>query len=248
MTDIVVTKETIWRAAGTYGATLSSKSSLLEEARMFLTTYAQLGDTTEASKELVDTVLPQRSRETRTTIVGILRMRLVRWNPPTWVLEDLVSFAYDSNPDTLRVALLLHTARQDRVLYDFTQEVIVPRWYSRNYKIMRSDVQGFLDKAQEDHPEILKWSFATREKLSRNALTVLRDGKLLKGEAQKHIVSPHVPTQVARHLVRLLLAEGIAEEDVAQHPDWGLWLWDEEQARKAIAMVTTQEQVEWRTA
>ncbi len=248
MTDIVVTKETVWRAVGTYGATLSSKSSLLEEARLFLTTYAQLGDTTEASKELVDTVLPQRSRKTRTTIVGMLRIRLVRWNPPTWVLEDLVSFAHDSNPDTLRVALLLHTARQDRVLYDFIQEVIVPHWNSRSYKIMRSDVQGFLDKAQEDHPEILKWSFATREKLSRNALTVLRDGKLLKGEAQKQIVSPHVPAQVARHLVRLLLGEGVAEEDVARHPDWGVWLWDEEQARKAIAMVTVQEQVEWRTA
>lgn len=243
-----MTKETVWRAADTYRATLSSKSSLLEEARIFLTTYAQLGDITEASKELVDTILPQRSRETRTTIVGILRMRLVRWNPPTWVLEDLVSFAHDSNPDTLRVALLLHTARQDRVLYDFIQEVIVPHWNSRIYKIMRSDVQGFLDKAQEDHPEILKWSFATREKLSRNALTVLRDGKLLKGEAQKHIVSPHVPTQVARHLVRLLLAEGVAEEDVVRHPDWGVWLWDEEQAQKATAMVTKQEHVEWRTA
>jgi Putative inner membrane protein (DUF1819) len=248
VTDSVVTQETVWRAAGTYGATLSSKSSLLEEARIFLITYARLGDATEASKALVDTVLLQRSRKTRATIVGILRMRLIRWNPPLWVLDDLVSFAQDSNPDTLRVALLLHTARQDRLLYDFVQQVVIPRWYAHTYKIMRSDVQGFLDKAQEDHPEILKWSFATREKISRNALTVLRDGKVLKGEAQKHIVSPHVPTLVARHLFHLLLAEGVAEEDLARHPDWGLLLWDEEQAQKTIAMVTAQEQVEWRTA
>ncbi|GAC1404720.1 MAG: hypothetical protein NVSMB49_23450 [Ktedonobacteraceae bacterium] len=247
MTHLTVTKETVWRATGSYGVTLASKASLLEEAKILLTTYAQLGDMAEASKSLIDTVLPQRSRATRATIVGILRMRLVRWNPPAWVLNDLVSFAWNANPDVWRVALLLHTARQDRVLYDFVQKGIVPLWYSAIYQVMRSDVQGFLDTAQEDHPEILKWSFATREKLSRNALTVLRDGNLLKGKVNKHIVAPHVPMQVAHHLVRLLLAEGIAEEDIAHHLDWRLWLWDEAQAQKAVAMMTAQGHDAWRT-
>lgn len=248
MANIATTRETHWRAAGTYLPTLASKSSLVEEARIFLTTYAQSPNTTEASKALIDTMLPQRSRDTRVTIVGILRMRLVRWNPPPWVLNDLVSFARDANPDTLRVALLLHTARQDRLLYDFVQQVVVPRWYSGTYKVMRSDVQGFLDAAQEDHSELLKWSFATREKLSGNVLTVLRDDKLLKGEVNKHIITPYIPMQVARHLVHLLIAEGIAKEEMARHLDWRLWLWNEEQAQKAIAMVTTQEHMAWRTA
>ena len=248
MTHIAVTKETIWRATGTYSPKLASKSSLVEEARLFLTTYAQSGDIAEASKVLIDTILPQRSRETRATIVGILRTRLVRWKPPSWVLDDLVTFACDANPDTLRLALLLHTARQDRLLYDFVQQVIVPRWYSGMYKVIRSDVQGFLDKAQEEHSEVLGWSYTTRQRLSNSVLTVLRDCRLLKGEANKHIVAPYVPIQVAHHLIHLLIAEGVAEENMAQHPDWQLWLWDEEQVRKAIAMVTTQERMAWRTA
>ncbi len=77
---------------------------------------------------------------------------------------------------------------------------------------------------QEEHPEVLGWSYTTRQRLSNSVLTVLRDCKLLKGEAQKHIVAPHVPLQVARHLVRLLFAEGVVEEDMAQYPDWHLWL------------------------
>ncbi|GAC1435286.1 MAG: hypothetical protein PVS3B3_20640 [Ktedonobacteraceae bacterium] len=247
MTYFAVTKETVWRAMGTYGATLASKASLVEEAKLFLTTYAQLGDVPKTSKVLVDTVLPQRSRETRITIVNILRMRLVRWNPPVWVLDDLVSFAHDAHPDVFRVALLLHTVRQEKVLYDFVQQVVVPHWYSGMHKIMRSDVQGFLDLAQEDHTELLRWSFATREKLCRNALTVLRDGKLLKGEVKKNIVAPYIPSQVVHHLVHLLVAEGIAKEDIARHPDWHLWLWDEEQAQHALATVTTQDYIAWRT-
>ncbi len=247
MTDVAVTKETLWRATGSYSPKLASKASLVDEAKLFLTTYAQLGDLSATSKVLIDTVLPQRSRETRATIVGVLRIRLVRWNPPSWVLDDLVSFARDSNPDTLRLALLLHTARQERVLYDFVQQVIVSRWYAGMYKVIRSDVQGFLDIAQEEHPEVLRWSYTTRQRLSNSVLTVLRDCRLLKGEINKHIVTPHIPMQVAHHLVRLLLAEGIANEDIAHHPDWRLWLWDEAQAQKVVAMVTAQEQDTRRT-
>lgn len=242
----LVTKETVWRATGTYSPKLASKAGLVEEAKLFLTTYAQLGSLSATSKALIDGILPQRSRETRATIVGILRKRLVLWNPPAWVLEDLNSFACDTNPDTLRVALLLHTARQERVLYDFVQQVVVSHWYSGVYRLVRSDVQGFLDQAQEEHSEVLGWSYTTRQRLSNSVLTVLRDGRLLKCEVNKHIITPHIPSQVVRHLIHLLVAEGIAKEEIAQHPDWQLWLWDEAQTQKAI-VATTQEQMAWRT-
>ena len=247
MTYLVVTTETTWRATGTYSPKLASKASLVEEAKLFLITYARLGDISATSKALVDGVLPQRSRETRATIVGVLRRRLVLWNPPTWVLDDLVSFASDTNPDTLRVALLLHTSRQERLLYDFVQQVLVPHWYAGMHKVIRSDVQGFLDTAQEEHPEVLGWSYTTRQRLSNSVLTVLRDGRLLKGEVNKHIVAPYIPSQVARHLIHLLIVEGIAKEDIAQHPDWRLCLWDEAQAQKAVDTVTMQDYIAWRT-
>jgi len=247
VTYLAATKETVWRATGTYSPKLASKAGLVEEAKLFLTTYAQLRNLSATSKALVDGVLPQRSRETRATIVGILRRRLVLWNPPTWVLDDLVSFASDTNPDTFRVALLLHTSRQERLLYDFVQQVLVPHWYAGMHKAIRSDVQGFLDTAQEEHPEVLGWSYTTRQRLSNSVLTVLRDGRLLKGEVNKHIVAPYIPSHVVRHLIHLLVAEGIAKEDIAQHPDWHLWLWDEAQAQKAVDTVTTQDYIAWRT-
>jgi len=239
------TKEILWRTVAHYSPTLASKSSLLEETKLFLASYTQTGSTKLASQMLIDTVLPQRSRQTRKTIVRILRTRLVQWNPPSWVLDELALFAQDQHPDTFRLAMLLHIARQDRLLYDFVQQVIVPRWYAKTYKVLRSDVQGFLDDVQEEHLEITHWSYTTREKLSRNALTVLRDCKLLKGDAYKHIVSPTVPQQVVRHLIHLLLAEGINADNLAHHPDWQLWLWDHVQAQKAVDMVIRQEQTSW---
>jgi hypothetical protein len=240
-----VTKEVLWRTTAHYLPTLASKSSLLEETRLFLAMYAQTGDIKLASQMLIDTALPQRSRQTRITIVQILRKRFVQWNPPLWVLDELVVFAQDQNADTFRIAMLLHLARQDRLLYDFVQQVIVPSWQLNAYKISPSDVQGFLDEVQEEHLEIARWSYTTRERLSQSVLTVLRNCRLLKGEAHKAIVAPTVPQQVVRHLMHLLVAEGIPREKLASHPDWQMFLWDSAQAQKALDMVTTQEQALW---
>jgi Putative inner membrane protein (DUF1819) len=237
----MATKEIAWRATGIYVPTLASKASLLEETRVFLETYAQCGSIEQASQLLNDGGLPQRSRRTRTTIVGIIRMRLTRWHPPAWVLDDLVSFARDTRSDAFPLAVLLHTARQDRLLYDFVQKVVVPRWYNGTYKLIPSDVQGFLDTMQPEHPEISHWGYTTRERLSNGVLTVLRDCKLLKGEVNKYIGTPLVPTAAVEHLIHLLQGEEISQDVMAQHLDWRLWLWDTTQAQGAIDICIRQE-------
>src|SRR5437016_6222363 len=88
---------TRWRASGPYLPTLASKTSLIEETRQFLLTYARLGDVEAARQALVNGGLPQRSRATRKTIVEIVQIRLTRWHPPVWVLDDLNTFAQDGH-------------------------------------------------------------------------------------------------------------------------------------------------------
>ena len=115
-------QETRWRAAGPYLPTLASKAALLEETRLFLVTYGQTNDLEATIQTLLNSTLAQRSRETRMTIIDVIRSRLTRWNPPDWVLQDLVAFANEASLDALRAALLLHVPRQDRVLYDFVRK------------------------------------------------------------------------------------------------------------------------------
>jgi hypothetical protein len=235
-------KETTrWRASGPYLPTLASKTSLIEETRLFLLTYARLSDVEATRQALVNGGLPQRSRATRATIVKIVQMRLTRWHPPTWVLKDLVTFSQDGHQAELQVALLLHTARHDVLLYDIIQQVVVPKWTAGERELIRADIQRFLDDAQSIHPEIARWSHTTRERLSSHALAAMRDFGLLQGKIAKQIVEPIVPPTVIRHLVRLLQEEGIPPEQVAQHPDWQLWLWDAARAQKAIDVSHLQE-------
>ena len=235
-------KETTgWRATGSYLLRLASKTSLIEETRQFLLTYERVHDIEATRQALVNGGLPQRSRATRVTIVEIVQIRLTRWHPPAWVLDDLITFAQDGHQTELQAALLLHTARQDKLLYDIIQQIVVPHWFAAERELIRADVQRFLDEVQSAHPEVTGWSHSTREKLSRNVLTTLRDFGLLQGTATKQIVEPIVPPVVVQHLIRLLQAEGIPLEQVAHHPDWQLWLWDAAHAQKAIEMLKLQE-------
>jgi hypothetical protein len=237
-------KETVhWRASGSYSPRLASKTSLLEETRQFLQTYARLGSIEAARQALINGGLSQRSRSTRVTIVEIVQTRLTRWYPPVWVLDDLVAFAQDGHLAKLQAALLLHSARQDNLLYEIVQQVVVPRWLEGERELIRADIQRFLDGVHSEHPEVAGWSYSTREKVAGTVLTILRDFGLLQGTASKKIVEPVVPQVVVQHLIRLLREEGVAEADMAHHPDWQLWLWDAARAQKAIDTSVLRERV-----
>lgn len=230
-----------WRASGLYLPSLASKAGLLDETRQFLQTYGRLGDLAETRRTLINGELPQRARETRETIVQVIQQRLLRWSPPAWVLADLAAFAADTTQPSLAAVLLLHVVRQDALLYNFVQQVVVPRWQDGERILIRADVQRFLDLAQPAHAEIDSWSHATREKLAGNVLSVLRDYGLLQGRDPKQIIEPFVPEPVAEHLLRLLRAEGIGDDALADHPDWQIFLWDARRARTLIGALAARE-------
>lgn len=223
-----------WRVVGPYLPTISSKAGLFNETRQALLLCGELRDTDVVRQALVDGALPQRSRKTREIIVKLIRRRLVSWNPPTWVCRDLVEAAQSDDPTHLQALLLLHIVRQDRLLYDFVQDVVLSHWRDGDQQLRRDDVQRFLDDATGVHPEIDGWTHATREKLAGNVLTILRDYGLMQGAARKQIVEPVVPPAAARHLIRLLCEEGIAAEDIPGHADWNLWLWSPDRVRAAM--------------
>lgn len=233
MAALSTDQTTHWRSTGPYLPTMASKAALLEETRLFLVTSGQY-DLETTLQILLNMTLVQRSRETRKIILDVIRTRLVRWNPPAWVLQDLISFANEASLEALRAALLLHIPRQDHILYDFVQEIIFTRWQRGAIQITVADVQKFFDATQTAHPEVTHWSFETRLRLARGILATLRDYGLLKGAAQKQVTFPIIPAQVVQHCIRLLDAEGIACTQMADHPDWCLWLWSPAQAQVAI--------------
>jgi hypothetical protein len=213
-----------WRATGPYLPTAASKNGLIAETRLFLQAYSTSLSIQQARDDLINHLLPQRSRETRVVIVRNIQARFTRWNPPAWVLDDLVSASQQDDLRHLRALLLLHHARQETLLYDVVQGLVVPRWQGGQLQVSRDDALAFLSEAVARQVEVGSWSYETRVKIAGNLLTTLRDYGLLVGTQIKRIVEPAVDQQAVRHLLRLLREEGIAETRIAEHPDWRLWL------------------------
>lgn len=226
-----------WRAAGPYLPTAASKNGLIPETRLFLQAYSRSNSVPQARADLIDRLLPQRSRETRALIARSIQARLTRWNPPAWVLDDLVTASRLDDGSRLRSLLLLHHARQETLLYDTVQHLIVPRWQRGEIRMSRDEALAFLTEIAGHHPEVAAWSYETRVKIAGNVLTTLRDYGLLAGTQVKQIVEPAVDDSAVRHLARLLREEGVAEPRLADHSDWRLWLMLPERVRSRLAAV-----------
>ena len=226
---------TRWRAGGRYSAANMLKPGMVAETQLALAAYHRLRDLDATRRYLQDEGLPQRSRATRRSIVTTIGERLASWNPPRWVCQELVATSAANDLANLKPLLLLHTARQDVLLYAVVQRVIVPRWREGMVAISHVEMQRFLDEAAPSHPEIATWSRATRGKLTGNLLTVLRDYGLLVGAATKRIVEPVIPPRAAAHLARLLQEEGVEAARLPDHPDWALWLLSPERVRALLA-------------
>lgn len=224
-----------WRATGPYLPTAASKNGLIAETRLFLRAYAASGSVAQARNDLVDRLLPQRSRETRVVIMRNVLARLTRWNPPAWVLDDLVEAGEQESLSRLRILLLIHHARQETLLFDTVQELVVPCWQRGEPQLNRDDALAFLAERTSRHVEIDSWSYETRVKIAGNLLTTLRDYGLLIGKQIREIVEPAVDEQAFEHLARLLIEEGIPEARLADHPDWRLWLMPPERVQARLA-------------
>ncbi len=230
---------TQWRATGEYATTSIATAGLLPETQIFLRVYASTTGAVQARADetrrlLIAGALQQRSRATRVTFAKRILERLTRWNPPAWVLDDLVRYDQEEQIDALKATLLVHVCRQDFLLFTIVQRVVYPRWQAGERQILAADVHRFLDEETPHHPEIERWAYATRNRLASNTLSTLRDYGLLRGANQKEIVEPIVPAEAAQHLHRLLAAEGLTPAEIAHHPDWKLWLWRPEHVAAAL--------------
>lgn len=223
------------RDLGPYSARTSSKGALLDEAQIVLRELAHGKALDEVRAATLDgTLLPRHARETRNRVWDALHWRFFAWNPPRWVLADLVAAARGDVTDPRFVGLVyVHYARRDRLTLDFVAEDLWPRWQRKNRDVSRADVMDFL--AAHANAQWATWRESTRLKLAGNVLTALRDFGLLAGVQRKLLQRPVVPAEVVLHVCRLLSAEGMRGRGLLEACDWRLFLWDAPDVSHALA-------------
>src|SRR5690606_13940145 len=149
-----------------YSTRNSSKGALVPEAHAVFSALASGASLEEVRRSCLDgSLLRQSAQATRQRVWALLHWRFFAWSPPAWVLQDISRAAREGITSPVLLGLLyLHSARRDRLTFDFVTEALWARWNSGARLVSRGDVLDFL--REREAPEVALWRESTREKVA----------------------------------------------------------------------------------
>jgi len=208
----------------TYRATISGKSTLLDETLLVLQQIAR-GHTVAQVKTLVmeADLLGKLTDSTRKSVWDHLHTRYLGDEMQAATLARMVTRAPDRQ--TAHRVLLFEMCRSLPVLRDAVVGCIYPRYAAGFSGVGKADLQRFFDESAGSHPELTTWSPQTREKVVSNILTILRDFGLLIGAQNKQFARLYVPLPAFVYVLYRLAGDGVrTAQGALAHEDWRLFL------------------------
>jgi hypothetical protein len=119
----------------------------------------------------------------------------------------------------------LHTCRAHAVLYDFISEVYWGKYSAGATHTTKSDALDFIERAKNIGLISPPWSRSTTDRMARYLGTTLGDfglaGKDRSG--QREILGFRIDRLTSIYLAYDLHFQGISDNSVIEHPDWGLF-------------------------
>jgi hypothetical protein len=123
--------------------------------------------------------LQARSASTGKRLESELRQRLQRLTPAQ--LELLASGTSEERCAMAWLAVL----KRIQIAADLTRRVLLDKLTSLDPVLRRSDMAGFYENCERDHPELTALALSSRQKVRSALLQMLRDAGLLAGKAGK---------------------------------------------------------------
>jgi hypothetical protein len=184
-----------------------------------------------------------RTRVTREGIWQQIQFRLFA-HDDTWLLDELQAALHaGEQSDEFRSLLYFVAVLRDRFAFDVVVDLLWPRWLAGNTSVVTGDALGFLERSIPLHPEVANWTDSTRRKVAGNVLTTLRDFGLLRGAVKKSIIRPVMPDRTASAVLRVLVEEGKAGQQVIDDPTWRLFLCREVDVNDVLLRLARQQVV-----
>ncbi len=125
----------------------------------------------------------------------------------------------------LNELVFLYKARSEAVLYDFTLDHFWPACHDGALYLRTTDIEGFLQEAQEAGRTTKRLSSQTQARLARGISKALTEVGLLGAErryTREYVLYRPTDFTIAYLAYDLHLA-GLTDSAMVEHPDWGLF-------------------------
>ncbi|KXB00420.1 hypothetical protein AKJ40_01345 [candidate division MSBL1 archaeon SCGC-AAA259M10] len=214
-----------------YTANIHNTGSLIPESKKILKLYDKLRDVEEVREVLYkENPLSRESEGAIDKILFITRKRYLNDDPGP-LIEVIKS---DLNEQITNAILFYHLAKTDNLVYDLTTELLYNLHEEGTLVVNKKDVEDFLKKKEEKHPEISEWAITTRNKLIRHFLAAVKDFGLLEGSKRKKFSSYHLPSESFFYIFYRKFYDDETISEILSSKDWNLFFLDEEEIKAIL--------------
>lgn len=211
-----------------YNSTLAGKGAYLPETKIVLR-QIDTGSSSDEARDLVveDNLLDYRTRHSRGTAWKEIHRRYFSDRDPNRV-DSLAHFVSHCALSTaIDLILFYEYCQVDSLLYDLTTRCTYELYQNARTGIDKTDINEWLSRQEQKHPEITGWSPTTRNRLTGSYLATIRDFGLVRGVKRKEFYKLYVPREAFVYALYHHKDRGIEGKALVQSTDWRLFLLSE---------------------
>ncbi len=226
-----------------------TKGAMFEECRALLREWQPGTDPDDFRRQAVEGNL--LGKVTRARAADVMRRAFMArfFSPEVPQAECARKLLVAGAPEgVMNRIVFYHTALGDDLLYDFVTERLYDLWRSGRYQVGTADGEAYVERLVSQGPIPGEWTSCARTKVGRGLLTVCREGGLLQGAAKKRFAPVHLPFAVFIYVAYHLKGKVASSARVVEHPDWRLFLLNEEAVERSFLDAHQREYLGYYTA
>jgi hypothetical protein len=208
-----------------YTTRLLKAGAAIEDTRILLRYWTDTVPKEELTHRLVaENALGKTSRmRVKDVVTRIFIPRYVDGDPKeAWRYLKILELG-GMDGSSMSALLLFHTARCERLLYDFVVEELFPRFMVGRDEISVDDTARFISDALVKR-DAENWTETVKIKVARGMLAALRDFGILQGKAKKKIRAPYLSPEAFAFIAFLVHLHTKSGERIVNSEDWRLYL------------------------
>lgn len=218
-----------------YTTRLQKAGAAIEDSRILLRHWSDAIPTEKLTDKLVsENVLGKTSRmRMKDVITRVFVPRFVHGEPKdAWrYLRTLEVGGTDG--DTVASLLYFHTARSEKILYDFMVEEVYLRFMVGHSEIGVDDAVKFISEVIPRETKE-RWTDTVNLKVARGMLAALRDFGVLEGKAKKQIKATYLSPTAFAIITFLIHTKTKSGEKIINSDDWKLYLLSPEAVERKL--------------
>lgn len=212
-----------------YTAHIHNTGSLIKETKIILKTYSRLKSWKKTRKEIKEeNLLLKESEKHIEKCIFIVKNRYIN-SEKDYEETPFISLINSSiKEQTKQQIMYYYFSLSDQLIFDITTQVLYQKFIKGYSSVQKQDIEDFLKKQEETHPEIKNWSITTRNKLIRQYLAAMKDFKILEGSKIKELNKPFITLQTFLYVLHSESEKGQTSRELLKSKVWKIFLLDED--------------------